>query len=81
VSATSRDPLDLEALLGQIRLAREESEKFSAEQKKLIAEAIKLDAEARKLDRERWFAPALAIAAVTGGLLGVASFIAKLVWG
>jgi hypothetical protein len=36
-------------------------------------------AEQQKLDRDRWLAPALAVAAVIGGLLGVASFIAKVI--
>lgn len=41
---------DLEEQLGRIRRAREESEKFVAEQKKLTAEAA-------KLDRDRMLAP------------------------
>jgi hypothetical protein len=41
---------DLEEQLGRIRRAREESEKFVAEQRKLTAEAA-------KLDRDRMLAP------------------------
>lgn len=55
-----------------------ESAKLREEIRKFTAEQHKLDAEARKLDRDRWLAPALAIASVVGGLLGVASFIARL---
>lgn len=60
----------------QIRYAAELQRMFE-ETKKFVAEAHKLEAEARKLDHDRWLAPALAIAAVIGGLLGVAAFIAK----
>jgi hypothetical protein len=61
-----------------------ESLKFQAEQQKLIAEQLKFNAEQQKLlaeqlklSRDRWLAPVLAIAAVVGGLLGVATFIAR----
>jgi cell division protein FtsB len=60
--------------LARIDRQREETQKFVTEQHKLIAEV-------QKLNRDRWLAPVLAIAAVIGGLLGVASFIAKVVWG
>lgn len=56
----------------EIRRLIAESDKFTAEQRKLIAEAA-------KFDRERWWQPALAIAAVIGGLLGTAAFIAKVI--
>ena len=59
---------------GQIERAQADTRKFSAEMNKLAAEA-------QKFNRDRWLAPFLAIAAVIGGLLGTASFIAKLVWG
>lgn len=52
-----------------------------AETRKFVAERDKLIAEAGKLNRDRWLAPLLAIAAVLGGLLGAASFVAKVVWG
>ena len=48
---------DLKEQLGRIRRAREESEKFVAEQKKLMAEQSKLAAEAPKLERDRMLAP------------------------
>jgi hypothetical protein len=66
--------LDLREQIVRIDRAIAETGKFQAEQRKFIAEA-------QKLDRDRWLAPALAIAAVIGGLLGVASFIAKLIGG
>jgi hypothetical protein len=72
--------LNMRDVLARIDRQLAESQKFHVEQIKLNAEARKLDAEARKLDRERWFAPALAIASVTGGLLGAATFIAKVIW-
>ncbi|MFL5280777.1 MAG: hypothetical protein ACJ8AW_07195 [Rhodopila sp.] len=49
---------------------RNESEKFIAEQRKLMAESL-------KIDRQRRYAPALAVVSVVGGLLGVATFIAR----
>jgi hypothetical protein len=66
--------LDLDEQVARIELAQAETRKF-------VAEVYKLMAEGQKLSRDRWLAPVLAIAAVIGGLLGVASFIAKLVWG
>jgi Skp family chaperone for outer membrane proteins len=89
----SDQPMDLRAILARIdrdlaesAKLREETNKFVAEQHRMTAEAAKfnaertkLTAEAAKLDRDRWLAPALAIAAVIGGLLGVASFIAKVI--
>jgi hypothetical protein len=83
-----RDQLDLRAVIAQIDRNRaesmklqEEAQKFVSEQHKMMAEAAKLAAEEPKLNRDRWLAPVLAIAAVIGGLLGAASFIAKVVWG
>jgi hypothetical protein len=78
--------LDLREQIARIDRAMAENQKFQAEREKLLAEALKfererekLGAEARKLERDHWLAPALAIAAVIGGLLGVASFIAKVI--
>jgi chorismate mutase len=80
VSAAREDPpLDLREQIARIDRAIIEGGKLRAETEKFVAEQRKLEAEARKFDRERWLAPALAIAAVIGGLLGTASFIAKLI--
>ena len=73
--------LDLNEQIASIERAQAETRKFVSESAKLAAEHLKLIAEAQKLDRDRWLAPALAIAAVVGGLLGTASFIAKLMTG
>ena len=74
MSDTPKDQLDLRAVLARIDRDLDESDKLRAEQRKLTAEAL-------KLTRDRWLAPLLAIAAVIGGILGVASFIAKVIWG
>jgi hypothetical protein len=74
MSDTPKDQLDLRAVLARIDRDLAESDKLRAEQRKLTAEAL-------KLTRDRWLAPLLAIAAVIGGILGVASFIAKVIWG
>jgi hypothetical protein len=63
--------LRIDRALVEIENTMAETIKFTAEQAKLLAET-------RKHDRDRWLAPALAIAAVFGGLLGTATFIAKL---
>jgi hypothetical protein len=67
---------DTDRMHVEIRRLIAESDKFVAEQHKLIAERSKLDAEAAKFYRERWWQPALSLAAVIGGLLGTAAFIA-----
>jgi Tfp pilus assembly protein PilN len=72
-------PLDLQAQIARIGRDQAEIQKLLAETIKFTAEQNKLMSEARKLDRDRWLAPALAIAAVIGGLLGTAAFIAKLI--
>ena len=64
--------LNLREQLIRIDRAIAESQKFQAEREKLLAEAA-------KLNRDHWLAPVLAIAAVIGGLLGTASFIAKVI--
>ena len=66
---TTSEPisLDYEEQVGRIRRQREESEKFSVEQRKLSEEAIKLAAEARKLDRDRSLAPYVILAGTVGG--------------
>jgi hypothetical protein len=66
--------LDFEEQLARIRRAREESEKFSAEQKKLIAEA-------GKLDRDRALAPwQIVVTAMAAGaaLFGAGAAFVKL---
>jgi ElaB/YqjD/DUF883 family membrane-anchored ribosome-binding protein len=63
---------DPDRLRVEIRRLIAESDKFVAEQRKLMAEAA-------KFNRERWWQPAIAIAAVIGGLLGAAAFIAKVI--
>lgn len=63
---------DLQEQIVRIDRSIAETEKLMAEQRKSLAEE-------RKLDRDRWLAPALAVASVIGGLLGVASFIARLI--
>ena len=72
MSTEDMPALDLREQLIRIDRALAESQKFQAEREKLLAEA-------QKLNRDRWLAPMLAVAAVIGGLLGVASFIAKLI--
>ena len=81
MSDATRDPTDLQAIRARIDRDLAESSKLRAESEKFIAEQRKLIAEAMKLNRDRWLAPVLAIAAVVGGMLGVASFVAKIVWG
>lgn len=66
---------DLEEQIGQIRRAREESEKFVAEQKKLMAEAM-------KLERDRMLAPwqiALSGMAAGAALFGAGAAFIKLI--
>jgi hypothetical protein len=52
-----------------------EIRRLIAESDKFVAETRKLMAEASKFDRERWWQPALAIAAMIGGPLGAAAFM------
>lgn len=72
------EALNERALLARIDRDLAESAKLRSETEKFVAEQRKLIAEALKINRDRWYAPALAIASVAGGLLGVATFIAKL---
>ena len=81
MSDAARDPTDLQAIHARIDRDLAESSKLRAESEKFVAEQRKLIAEALKLNRDRWLAPVLAIAAVVGGILGVSSFIAKIIWG
>lgn len=63
--------LDLQEQIARINNQQEEARKFAAEQHKLAAEAS-------KLDRDRFYAPWLAFAAMLGGVLGLATFVAHL---
>jgi len=65
---------DLEEQLGRLRRAREESEKFVAEQRKLTAEAM-------KLERDRMLAPwqiALSGMAAGAALFGAGAAFIKI---
>lgn len=73
-AATPLTP-DLEEQIGRIRRAREESEKFVAEQKKLNAEAM-------KLERDRMLAPwqvALSGMAAGAALFGAGAAFIKII--
>ncbi len=75
--APTRDPLDIQDIVARIERQRQESDNFVAEQRKLMAEADKFRAEERKLDRDRWLAPALAVAGLLGGIATVALTVAR----
>lgn len=79
MSAATEPPSDWRSILARIDRDIAEAGKLNAETRKFVAEQQKLNAEAAKLDRDRWLAPALAIASLIGGLLGTAAFIARLV--
>jgi len=81
MSETLEVPTDIKATLARIDRDLAESSKLRAETEKFVAEQRKLIAESQKLNRDRWLAPVLAIAAVIGGVLGVASFAAQVTWG
>ena len=73
------DRLNIREQLARIDLAIIESGKLqvegfklAAEQQKLLAERLKLDAESLKLRRDRFLAPALALAAMLGAIATVA---------
>ena len=76
---------DLHEQIARISRMQAETEKFASEQRKLAAEQSKLAAEQNKLAAEAvklaWdvrLAPYFALAALIGGLLGLATFIAHL---
>jgi hypothetical protein len=77
MSDTTRDPIDLRAILARIDRDLAEQSKLRAESDKFASEQRKLNAEAAKLDRDRWLAPALAITGLVGGILTVALTIAR----
>jgi hypothetical protein len=70
IPADYRDRLDLREQIARIDQLREEALKFVAEQHKLTAEAA-------KLGRDRLLAPWLAIVGLIGGLIAIASTIAR----
>lgn len=70
MSDATPDPLDMRATLAQIDRDRAEALKFAAEQRKLSAEAA-------KLDRDRWLAPAVAVAALLGGVATILITVAR----
>lgn len=74
-----RGQLDLRAEFARIDRDRAESAKLREESNKFIAEQRKLIAEAEKMTWDRRLAPFLAVAAIIGGLLGAASFIARFI--
>jgi hypothetical protein len=55
-----------------------ETRKFVVEQAKLQAEQDKLGAEQAKLQRDRGLAPWLAISGLIGGLLAIATLLARI---
>ena len=63
--------LDMSEQIARVVRMQEETLKFVAEQHKLMAETA-------KLNRDRYLAPVLAIVTVIGGVLGLASFLAKM---
>ena len=60
--ADYRERLDLREQIARIDLAIDEAAKFRAEQRKLASES-------RKLDRDRWLAPLVLLASVSGGVI------------
>ncbi len=70
---------DLDALLARMERDIVESAKLRAESEKFVAEQRKLIAEEAKITWDRRLAPFLAIAAIIGGLLGAAAFLARLI--
>ncbi|MBV8092321.1 MAG: hypothetical protein JO110_03625 [Acetobacteraceae bacterium] len=69
--------LNIREQIARIDKTLAESDKLREETRKFAAEQHKLAAEAQKLRLDRWLAPALTFVAVIGGVLGVASFIAR----
>lgn len=65
-----RSDLDLRQALAQI-------DRTQAETRKLLAEQVKLTAEAAKLNRDRFLAPALALAATLGAIATFAPTIIR----
>jgi FtsZ-binding cell division protein ZapB len=81
IARIDRARAETEKLAEETRKYVQEAHKLQAERDKMAVEAMKLSSEQRKLERDRWLAPVLAVVTVIGGILGIASFIAKVVWG
>ncbi len=75
------DKLNLREILARIDRAQTETRKFVAEHDKLAAEQGKLNAEADKLRRDRFLAPALALAATLGAIATFAPAIIRALGG
>ncbi len=73
--------LNLADVVARIERAQAETRKFVAEHDKLAAERSKLDAEALKLRRDRFLAPALALAATLGAIATFAPAIIRAIGG
>ena len=73
--------LNLADVVARIERAQAETRKFVAEHDKLSAERSKLDAEALKLRRDRFLAPALALAATLGAIATFAPAIIRAIGG
>lgn len=74
MSDTPRQDIDLRQALAQI-------DRTQAETRKLLAEQLKLTAEAAKLNRDRFLAPALALAATLGAIATFAPTIVRAIGG
>ncbi len=77
MSDVSADRLTLDELISRIERQQAETREFASETLKLAAEAGKLQAEEMKIGRDRLLAPWLAIVGLIGGLLAIASTIAR----
>ncbi len=73
--------LNLADIVARIERSNAETHKFVAEQAKLLAEQNKLNAEALKLCRDRFLAPALALAATLGAIATFAPAIIRALGG
>jgi hypothetical protein len=77
MSDASTDRLTIDELISRIERQQAETRKFVNEAFKLAAEADKLRAEEKKLGRDRLLAPWLAIIGLIGGIITIASTIAR----
>lgn len=73
--------LNLAEVIARIERSQAETRKFVAEHDKLASERSKLDAEALKLRRDRFLAPALALAATLGAIATFAPAIIRAIGG